>query len=408
MSWSVVHRARRLALAAVVAIALVPVLAGPAGAQQGGREGAAGGAPPAVQARAALLVEAETGQVLFSQNPDEPVPPASLAKILTLDLVFHEIKAGRLALDQKVTVSEAAWRLSVQAGRGGPSAMFLSLGEQVTVEDLIRGVAVASGNDASTVLAEAAAGSEEAFVARMNQHAREIGMTRSRFSNSHGLPGGEQHVTARDMATLALHVLREHPEMLEYTREKYLRWKNFAPQPNYNTLVFRDERVDGLKTGHTAEAGYHLVATAREGDRRLVAVVLGARSNEQRVRESQRLLDFGFDRFVRETASFGDGGRRRLPVFKGKVAEVEVVPAVPPVVVVPKEQAGKLQVEEQLSEPLVAPLPKGAPVGTLVIKGPDGKELRRVALVTAAEVPRGGFIRVWIDSLRLLLRNLFG
>ncbi|HEY8393679.1 MAG TPA: D-alanyl-D-alanine carboxypeptidase family protein [Thermaerobacter sp.] len=408
MSWSVVQRARRLALAAAVVIALVPVLAGPAGAQQGAREGAAGGAQPEVQARAALLVDAETEQVLFSHNADEPIPPASLAKILTLDLVFHEIKAGRLQLEQKVTVSEAAWRLSVQAGRGGPSAMFLNLGEQVSIKDLILGVAIASGNDASTVLAEAVAGSEEAFVARMNQHAKEIGMAHSLFANSHGLPGGEQHVTARDVAILALHVLREHPEMLDYTRERYLRWKNFDPQPNYNTLVFRDERVDGLKTGHTAEAGYHVAATAREGDRRLVAVVLGARSNEQRVREAQGLLDYGFDRFVRETASFGEGGRRLLPVFKGKATQVEVVPAVAPVVVVPKEQAGKLQVEAQIREPLVAPLPKGAAVGTLVIKGADGTELRRITLVTAAEVPRGGFIRVWIDSLRLLLRNLFG
>lgn len=401
-----VHGARRLATrAAALALALSLVLPATAGAQEGSGKGAG---EPRVQAKAALLVDAATGQVLFSQNADEPIPPASLAKIMTLDLVFHELEAKRLTLDQKVTVSEAAWRLSVQAGRGGPSAMFLGLGEQVTIKDLIRGVAVASGNDASTVLAEAVAGSEEAFVRRMNEHAREIGMKNSRFSSSHGLPGGEQYVTARDMATLALHVLREHPEILDYTREKYFRWKNFAPQPNYNTLVFRDGRVDGLKTGHTAEAGYHLVATSRDGDRRLVSVVLAAGSNEQRVRESQRLLDYGFNQFTNVTVPFGEGGRRRLPVFKGATREVEVVPAAPPVVTVPKDAAGKVKVEEQLDQPLVAPLPKGAPVGTLVIRGPDGKELRRVALVTATEVPRGGFFRVLIDNLRLLLRNLFG
>ncbi|PZN06940.1 MAG: D-alanyl-D-alanine carboxypeptidase [Bacillota bacterium] len=406
MGMSLTHRARRLALAAALALALSSGVGVPAAAQQGPQPGAAGS--PRVEARAALLVDAETGQVLWSHNPDEPVPPASLAKVLALDLVFHELKAGRLSLDQEVTVSEAAWRLSVQAGRGGPSAMFLGLGEQVKVVDLIRGVAVASGNDAATALAEAVAGSEEAFVQRMNQHAREIGMTHSRFANSHGLPGGEQFVTARDMATLALHVLRETPEMLEYTREKYLRWKNFAPQPNYNGLVFRDDRVDGLKTGHTAEAGFHLVATAREGDRRLVAVVLGAGSNEQRLQEAEALLNFGFEGFVREAVSFGDGGSRLLPVYKGKGRSVEVVPAVEPVVVIPKEMSGRLKVEERLDDPLVAPLPKGAPVGMLIIKGPDGTELRRVALVTASEVPRGGFIRVMFDSLRLLLKNLFG
>lgn len=362
-----------------------------------------------IQARSALLVDAATGQELYAKNPDEPVPPASLTKILTLDLVFHALKEGTLSMDQQVPVSERAWRLSVQAGRGGLSAMFLEVGERVRVEDLIRGVAVASGNDASTVLAEAVAGTEESFVQRMNEHARAIGMTGSRFSNSHGLPGGEQQVTARDLVRLALHVLREHPEMLQYTGEKYLRWKDFQDQPNYNRLVFLDTGyvVDGLKTGHLAAAGYHVVATATDGDRRLVSIVLGASSDRVRVSESQRLLDYGFQQFVHVRVPFGDQGRRQVDVFKGQRRRVTVVPAAEPIVAVPREASEGVQARVELTTPLVAPVEKGARVGTLLIQDAEGRPLRQVPLVTDEAVPRGGFLRVLWDSLRMFLRDLF-
>ena len=370
------------------------------------------GTPPAgtnlrIQARSALLVDVVTGQELYAQDADEPVPPASLAKIMTLDLVFHALEEGRVSLQQEVPVSEAAWRLSAQAGVGGLSAMFLEVGERVKIEDLIRGVAVASGNDASMVLAEAVAGSEQAFVQQMNEHARAIGMKNSHFANSHGLPGGEQHVTARDMATLAMHVLREHPGILEYTRAKYFEWKNFAAQPNYNRLLFRDPRVDGLKTGHLKEAGFHLVATAKDGDRRLVSVVMGAASDALRVSESQRLLDYGFQQFTNTRVAFGAGGKQEVPVYKGARGQVTVVPASPPVVTVRREAAGEVRTEVRLQEPLVAPLAEGARVGTLTIKDTGGTTLREIPLVTGEAVPRGGFFRVMWDSLRLLFRNLF-
>ncbi|QIA28222.1 D-alanyl-D-alanine carboxypeptidase [Thermaerobacter sp. PB12/4term] len=388
----------------------LPVAGAQAGAPQGSppAAGAGGEAGLKIQARSALLVDATTGQELFAQNADEPIPPASLAKIMTLDLVFHALEQGQIALDQEVPVSEAAWRLSVQAGLGGPSAMFLEVGERVRIEDLIRGVAIASGNDASTVLAEAVAGSEEAFVQRMNQHAAEIGMKNSVFSNSHGLPGGEQHVTARDMARLALHVLAEHPDILKYTSMKYFEWKDFDPQPNYNRLLFRDDRVDGIKTGHLSEAGYHLVATAREGDRRLVSVVMGAASDALRVGESQRLLDYGFQQFTNTRVAFGENGRQVVPVFKGARSQVTVQPAAPPVVTVPKTAAGEVRSRVELKEPLVAPLERGQRVGTLTIEDAEGRVLRQLPLVTADAVPRGGFFRVMWDSVRLLFRNLFG
>ncbi|GAB6875709.1 D-alanyl-D-alanine carboxypeptidase family protein [Thermaerobacter litoralis] len=407
-------RGRRV-VRGVAALALViAVLAGAQGAavraQEGANQGGAGGPGQAdlnIQARSALLVDATTGQELYAQNADEPIPPASLAKIMTLDLVFHALEKGQIALDQQVPVSEAAWRLSVQAGLGGPSAMFLEVGERVRIEDLIRGVAVASGNDASTVLAEAVAGSEDAFVRMMNDHAREIGMKNSVFSNAHGLPGGEQHVTARDMARLALHVLEVHPDILKYTRLKYFEWKDFASQPNYNRLLFRDPRVDGLKTGHLAEAGYHLVATAKEGDRRLVSVVMGAKSDALRVGESQRLLDYGFQQFTNTRVAFGEQGRQDVPVYKGARPQVTVEPAAPPVVTVPKTAAGEVRSRVELKEPLVAPLEQGQRVGTLTIEDAQGRVLRQVPLVTAEAVPRGGFFRVLWDSLRLLFRNLF-
>ncbi|EKP93610.1 penicillin-binding protein 6 [Thermaerobacter subterraneus DSM 13965] len=387
-----------------------PVAWAQAGAPQGSppATGAGGEGGLEIQARSALLVDATTGQELFAQKADEPIPPASLAKIMTLDLVFHALEQGQITLDQEVPVSEAAWRLSVQAGLGGPSAMFLEVGERVRIEDLIRGVAIASGNDASTVLAEAVAGSEEAFVQRMNQHAAELGMKDSVFSNSHGLPGGEQHVTARDMARLALHVLKEHPGILKYTSMKYFEWKDFAAQPNYNRLLFRDPRVDGLKTGHLSEAGYHLVATAREGDRRLVSVVMGAASDALRVGESQRLLDYGFQQFTNTRVAFGENGRQVVPVFKGAQPQVTVQPAEDPVVTVPKTAAGEVRSRVELKEPLVAPLERGQRVGTLTIEDAGGRVLRQLPLVTADAVPRGGFFRVLWDSVRLLFRNLFG
>ncbi|ADU51163.1 Serine-type D-Ala-D-Ala carboxypeptidase [Thermaerobacter marianensis DSM 12885] len=413
--------AGRRALALVAAAVWILGLwggAGPAGPRVQAQEGAPGGAGQGaggaagqgnlnIQARSAVLVDATTGQELYAQNADELIPPASLAKIMTLDLVFHALEEGRLALDQQVPVSEAAWRLSVQAGLGGPSAMFLEVGERVRIEDLIRGVAVASGNDASTVLAEAVAGSEEAFVRLMNQHAAEIGMKNSVFSNSHGLPGGQQHVTARDMARLALHVLEAHPDILRYTSLKYFEWKDFAPQPNYNRLIFRDPRVDGLKTGHLSEAGYHLVATARDGDRRLVSVVLGAASDALRVGESQRLLDYGFQQFTNTRVAFGENGRQGVSVYKGARSQVTVEPATAPVVTVPKTDAGEVRTRVEMQEPLVAPLEKGQRVGTLTIEDAQGRVLRTVPLVTAQAVPRGGFFRVLWDSVRLLFRNLF-
>ncbi|HEY8552191.1 MAG TPA: D-alanyl-D-alanine carboxypeptidase family protein [Thermaerobacter sp.] len=409
------RRVRRAGLLAVLGFVLalaVPVAVGPAPPRVLAQEGdPAGGADaPAdlqIRARSALLVDAVTGQELYAQDADRRVPPASLAKIMTLDLVFHALDEGKIALDQEVTVNEAAWRLSVQAGIGGPSAMFLRVGERVRIEDLIRGVAVASGNDASLVLAEAVAGSEEAFVAMMNQHAAAIGLKDSRFSNSHGLPGGEQYVTARDMAHLALHVLAAHPEILAYTSQKTFAWKDFAPQPNYNRLLFRDRRVDGLKTGHLAEAGYHLVATAKEGDRRLIAVVLGAASDALRVGESQRLLDYGFQRFTNTRVAFGEGGRQAVPVYKGARPRVAVEPAVPPVVTVPRTAAGEVRTRVELRDPLVAPLAEGARVGTLTIEDARGRVLRTVPLVTAEAVPRGGLFRVLWDSVRLLFRDLF-
>ncbi|WPD20031.1 D-alanyl-D-alanine carboxypeptidase family protein [Thermaerobacter composti] len=409
------RRARRQGLLAVLGLVLVltvPLAGGPAGPQAAAQEGApaADAAAPAdlrIQARSALLVDAVTGQELYAQDPDRRVLPASLAKIMTLDLVFHALEQGKIALDQEVTVSEAAWRLSVQAGIGGPSAMFLRVGERVRIEDLIRGVAVASGNDASLVLAEAVAGSEQAFVTMMNRHAAEIGLQASRFSNSHGLPGGEQHVTARDMARLALHVLAAHPEILEYTSQKTFTWKDFAPQPNYNRLLFRDRRVDGLKTGHLAAAGFHVVATAKEGERRLVAVVLGAASDALRVREAQRLLDYGFQQFTNTRVAFGEEGRQMVPVYKGARPRVTVEPAAPPVVTVPKTEAGEVRTRVELRDPLVAPLAQGARVGTLTIEDARGRVLRTVPLVTAEAVPRGGLFRVFWDSVRLLFRDLF-
>jgi D-alanyl-D-alanine carboxypeptidase (penicillin-binding protein 5/6) len=243
--------------------------------------------PFEVAARAAVLMDAQSGELLYAQDPNERIPPASLTKVLTLFLTFDAIQGGRAHLDDIVPISKKASRT-----RG--SKMFLKAGDSVPLEELIKGIAVDSGNDASVAVAEYLEGSERAFVAKMNEKLRALGIQQTRVETVHGLPARRQYTTAADMAVLARAYLQAHPEALRYHQLTSYTYRNIS-QENHNKLLFQDPSVDGLKTGYTRKSGYNLLATAKRGDQRLIAVVLKAKSRTIREEEALRLLNFGFE-----------------------------------------------------------------------------------------------------------------
>lgn len=244
--------------------------------------------PFTVAVRAAVLMDAQGGEILYSQNSHEPIPPASLTKVLTLFLTFDAIQEGRADLDDIVPISEKACRT-----RG--SKMFLKAGDRVPLEELIKGIAVNSGNDASVAVAEYLEGSERAFITKMNKKLRELGIRHTRIATVHGLPARRQYTTAADMALLAKAYLQAHPEALPYHQLIWYTYRDIS-QENHNKLLLQDPSVDGLKTGYTRKSGYHLMATAKRGDQRLIAVVLKAKSRTIREEEALRLLNLGFER----------------------------------------------------------------------------------------------------------------
>jgi D-alanyl-D-alanine carboxypeptidase (penicillin-binding protein 5/6) len=269
-------------LAALVALVALPLVAG---------LGFGAAAAPQTSVPYALLIDFDSGATLFAKNADAPMSPASTTKIVTAEIVFRAVAEGRLKLDDCAPISPRAAREG-DAESGG-SSMFAEVGSRVRVGDLLRGLVVASGNDAAIALAEEVAGSEEAFVALMNQRARELGMTRSHFANAWGGGGPRQSVTARDMARLAAHVIRAYPQFYPYFGEPEFAW-NGVRQPNRNPLLAMNIGADGVKTGHLARSGYGLVGSAVQHGRRLILVLNGARTEEERAREARRLLEWGF------------------------------------------------------------------------------------------------------------------
>ena len=259
--------------------------------------------------RAAVLLDANSGQFLYAQNPHQSIPPASLTKVLTLFLTFDAIQQGRVRLDDHVAISRKAWRT-------GGSKMFVKAGERVPLEELIKGIAVDSGNDASVAVAEYLEGSERAFVAKMNEKLRELNIRDTRIETVHGLPARHQYTTAADMALLARAYIQAHPEALRYHQLTSFTYRNIS-QHNRNRLLLQDPSVDGLKTGYTRKSGYHLVATARRGDQRLIAVVMDARNRKIREREAMRLLNLGF--------------QQNAEASPGHYGEVQFAPAMSPV-----------------------------------------------------------------------------
>lgn len=353
--------------------------------------------PPVLAARAWALVDHATGQTLAEKDADAHIEPASLTKLMTAYITFSKLKDGSLKPDQAVPVSTRAWRME-------GSRMFIEPNKPVTVDELIRGVIVQSGNDACVALAETIAGSEEAFAALMNREAQRLGMTNTHFTNSTGLPDPQLYTTARDLARLASAIIRDFPEYYGmYSLKEYS--YNGIKQPNRNRLLYMDPSVDGMKTGHTSSAGYCLVSTAQRGPRRLVSVVLGAASDTVRAQESLKLLNFGYQFYETVKLYSADEALSTFRVWKGKLNELPVGFTRDFVLSLPKEAAGKIQVTLESRQPLVAPIEKGQAVGTLSLTV-DGEPFGQHPVVALQDVEVAGFFgRLW-DAIVMFFKNL--
>ena len=349
-------------------------------------------APPQVGASSFIVIDADTGHIIASQDPDKRVAPASLTKLMTAYVVFQYLRAGEISLDDKVRVSRKAYRTP-------GSRMFIEADSEVSVNDLIQGMIVQSGNDASVALAEHVAGSESAFADIMNTFAGQLGMAATSFRNANGLPAEDHYTTARDIARLAQAIVSEFPEYYAWYSQREFTYAGIR-QENRNRLLWRDSSVDGMKTGSTDEAGFCLVSSAKRNDMRLVAALMGAASAESRVDASQQLLNYGF-RFY-ETRQLYDTGVdvREAQVWKGTVDMLTLVTARNVTLTMPRGRFDDVTARVELPATIIAPLAAGETVGHLIIEH-DGNVLERVDLVAATSVAAGGLWKRMTDEIGL-------
>jgi len=350
--------------------------------------------PPQLGASAYILMDALTGKVIAELNADQVLPPASLTKMMTAYMLAYELAAGNVSLDDQVHISEKAWRTE-------GSRMFIQEGKFVSLEDLMRGVIIQSGNDASVAVAEHLAGSEDAFADLMNQHATRLGMTHTVFHNSTGLPAEGHLTTARDLAILAQAIIRDYPEDYRVYSEKEFTF-NKIRQPNRNKLLWSDSTVDGLKTGYTEAAGYCMVASAKRDGQRLISVILGASSPEVRARESQKLITYGM-RFY-ETHLLYDAQERlaNVRVWGGEQDYVELMLESELAVTIARGQAKYIKATMDINTGITAPLSAGDVLGKLIITL-DTDVILEQDLVAAKDVLKGGFFKGLVDSVMRLI-----
>jgi len=384
-----------LALFIAAAAAQRPgIPAAPAGVPQ--RVAPATVAPPTIAASSYALLDVTSGQRIVAENADERRDPASLTKLMTAYLVFGALRDKTITPSQMVTVSDAAWRAE-------GSRMFIEPRKAVSVDELLHGMIVQSGNDASVALAELVAGSEAAFAQRMNQEVKRLGLTNTNFVNATGLSQPQHYASANDLARLAAALIRDFPEYYPFYSLKEYRYNNIT-QPNRNRLLWLDPYVDGLKTGHTETAGWCLVASAKRGERRLLSVVLGAGSDAARASESQKLLNYGFQAFDTVLLYAPDRPVSRLRVWKGAAADVPAGFFAGQYVTLPKGRADHLALTLAAMEPLLAPVTKGQRVGVVNL-ALDGKPVAEFPLVALEDVPAGNiFGRAW-DTVRLWVKQ---
>ncbi len=355
-------------------------------------------APPQLASSAYILIDADTGKVLVEHNAEEQLPPASLTKMMTSYIVSSEMHNGRIKATDMVPISVKAWQM-------GGSKMFVREGTKVPVEELLRGVIIQSGNDASVALAEFVAGSESAFADVMNQQAAILGMTHTTYKNATGWPAEGHVTTARDLSKLARALINDYPEHYSLYSEKYFKY-NGINQPNRNKLLFRDKSVDGIKTGHTEAAGYCLVSSAKKNGMRLIAVVMGTRSEEARAAESQKLLSYGFRYYTTHQLYTANQVLSTPPVWGGLAKEVSLTPGDKIFLTIPRGSEDELDAQMHIDQVIKAPITKGQELGNITVKL-DGETLLDVPLVALENVEEAGFFaRLW-DDIKLFFIGLF-
>ena len=348
---------------------------------------------PELPVKSYILTDAASGQVLLGKNPDEKLPPASITKLMTAYLVVEALENGKLTPDTPITVSQNAYK---QEG----SRMFIEVNKQVSVEDLLQGLIIQSGNDAAVALAEYIGGSADGFTDMMNRKAAELGMTNTHYTNPTGLPDPQHYTTARDIAILSRHIINDHPQHYHYYGQKSYTY-NKIKQDNRNRLLWRNASIDGLKTGHTKEAGYCLASSEKRGDIRFIAVVLGADKESDRYDASQALFNYGFAQF--EEAVVLQAGQKlaTAPVYKGKKNEVNVRPQHEVKLLLPVGERSKAVAALDLQNPLIAPISEGQELGTIRIRIGD-KIYATLPAVAAEPVEEAGFFKRMWHSIKLL------
>ena len=356
---------------------------------------------PTLDAKSWVLMDYATGQILAGNNADERVEPASITKMMTGYIVSAELAAGKIKLDDPVLVSEHAWRAG-GAGTDG-STTFLKVGSQVPLKDLLYGMIIQSGNDAAIALAEHIAGSEDTFASLMNEYAAKLGMTGTHFVNATGLPDPNHYSTARDIAVLARHVIHDYPNEYKIYAIKEFEW-NGITQHNRNALLWRDPSVDGLKTGHTKEAGFCLTTSAKRGDQRLIAVVMGTPTDKQRADDNQILLNYGFRFFETHKLYDADKPLTTPELWRGAQNTLPLGVAEDVLVTLPRGRYNDLKASLKLPGRLIAPYKKGQQVGTLSVSL-DGKMLVNRPLVALADAPEAGFFGRLSDSIWLWFKG---
>lgn len=378
-----------------------------AGLVMAGQAGAFGQipSPPEVALKSYILLDAASGEVLASQNPDEPMHPASLTKMMTAYLAEMELAAGNIKLDDKVLVSEKAWSL-------GGSTMFIEVGERVSVEDLLKGIIIISGNDASVALAEYIAGSEDAFAQLMTSTAQRLGMNNTQFQNASGWPVADHYSSARDLATLSKHIVEDFPEQYGLYAEKYFQYgvdkktgKPLRRQANRNRLLWTNPHVDGLKTGHIEDTGYHLAVTSKRDGRRLIVVLLGSSGEKQRADDAQKLLTYGFRFFENVDVKKAGEPLQTVKVWKGAIDDIPVGITEDLIVTVPRGTGKNLTASLVIDPKLEAPIARGQTVGTVKVML-DDDVVREVPLTAMQGVESGGFFKRLWDSIVLFFTGL--
>jgi D-alanyl-D-alanine carboxypeptidase (penicillin-binding protein 5/6) len=352
-------------------------------------------APPKLKASSYLVMDYQSGRIIAQSNIDKKEEPASLTKMMTLYIVASELAAGNIHLDDKVTISEKAWRMP-------GSRMFVEVNDKVSVADLMKGIVVQSGNDASVALAEYVSGSEDAFVSMMNQYAKQLGMDHTHFANATGLPHKDHYSTARDLATLARALIHDYPDEYKLHEIKQYTY-NHIKQLNRNQLLWRDDSVDGVKTGHTESAGYCLVASAKRDNMRLITAVMGTDSEEARTRETQTLLNYAFRFYETHKLYAANKSIASSRIWKGNKDSFDLGIKRDLWITIPRGRYDKLDASININPVIIAPVQKGSIQGNLKVSL-DGKELATRPLIALDSVNEGSFYERLKDDVRLLFQ----